>query len=49
MSKAHKGKVLSEEHKKKLSEASSNRTVKYKKNMSKIIKLWWAKRKGEIV
>jgi len=48
ISESHKGKVLSEKHKKSISKGSSNRTVEYKKNMSKIIKLAWAKRKGEV-
>jgi len=50
MSKAHKGKVLSEEHKDSIRKGFSKikNTKKYKKNLSKAVKLWWAKRKGKV-
>jgi len=51
MSEAHKGKVLSEEHKNNIRKGFSKikNTKKYKKNLSKAVKLWWAKRKGEVI
>ena len=50
LSEGHKGKILSEEHKNNIKKSflKIKNTKKYKKNLSRAVKLWWAKRKGKV-
>ena len=46
----HIGKKLSKKHKEKIRDSFNKvkQTREYKKNLSSAVKLWWAKRKGEV-